>query len=163
RPWRRMSKKHGVGPPAKRPPANTAHPIRCGACCASAYTWLVPRASAARLQRARKTPTTISSEISTGDTPAWTSFVGASAAPSHAPAASPHIMPRACSFLSRDVSNAGIAAVDVVMSPPLLEPLQQYQPTRQHDHRHPAVRIPQHDHPPALRMILLSVVHWSFL
>src|SRR5262249_9988061 len=148
---------------AQRQPANTAHTIRCGACCASAYTWLVPRASAGRLHRARKTPTTISSEISTGETPACTSLVGASAAPSHAPAASPHIIPGAASFLPRDVSNAGMAAVDVVMSPPLLEPLQQYHPPRQHDHRHPPMRIPQHDHPPALRMILLSVVHWSFL
>src|SRR5262249_58988092 len=83
--------------------------------------------------------------------------------PGRAPPASPNSSPGACSFPSRDVSNAGIAAVDAVMPPPLLEPLQQYQPPRQHDHRHPPVRIPQHDHPPALRMILLSVVHWSFL
>src|SRR5215472_9340047 len=149
-PMSRIAKIVSVLVTAQRHAASTAHTIRCGACCASAYTWLVPRASAGRLQRARNTPTTISSEISTGDTPACTSFVGASAAPSHAPAASPHIMPRACSFLSREFSSAGMAAVDVVMAPrpPLADPLQQYQPTYQHDHRHPPMWIPQHDHPP---------------
>ena len=45
----------------------------------------VPRIKAGRLQRARKTPMTMTSEMTIGDRPTVTSFVGASAAPSHAP------------------------------------------------------------------------------
>ncbi len=59
----------------------------------SARIWLVPRIRAGRLQRARKTPTTIKSETTRGDTPSFTSFVGASAAPSQAPAPKPQRMP----------------------------------------------------------------------
>src|SRR6516225_5634477 len=133
-PMSRIAKTVRVLATAQRQPARIAHTMRWGARCASAYTWLVPRASAGRLQRARNTPTTISNEINTGETPARTSFVGASAAPSHAPAANPHITPSACSFLSLDGSNTGIAAVAVVMAPPLSYPLQQYQPAHQYDY-----------------------------
>ena len=41
------------------------------------------------------------SEITTGDSPSVTSFVGASAAPSHAPAVTPHNMPTSCSVRRR--------------------------------------------------------------
>src|SRR5262249_49462226 len=111
----RMAKIVRVLATAHRHPARMAHRIRCGACRASARSWAVPCASAGTLHRARKTPITINSETTTGETPAWTSLVGASAAPSHAPAARPHIPPRPCSFLSRDTSNCGITALDVAV------------------------------------------------
>jgi hypothetical protein len=53
----------------------------------------VPWINAGSVHRARKTPITIPSEITTGDKPSVTSFVGASAAPSQAPAVSPHSIP----------------------------------------------------------------------
>jgi hypothetical protein len=42
----------------------------------------------------------MASEIKKGDSPAITSFVGASAAPSHAPAAKPHMTPNTCNDLA---------------------------------------------------------------
>src|SRR6185436_16905769 len=86
---------------AHRQPASTAHTIRCGACLRSAATYEVPCISAGIVQRARKTPITMLSEISTGDNPRVTSLVGASAAPSHAPAVTPHSMPTLWSVRSR--------------------------------------------------------------
>ena len=74
-------------------PASTAHTTRCGAWRMSADMDAVPRTSAGTLQRAKNTPTTIMSEITRGEMPAVTSLVGASAAPSHAPAAIPHKTP----------------------------------------------------------------------
>jgi hypothetical protein len=44
------------------------------------------------------------SEMAIGEIPMVTSFVGASAAPSQAPAVKPERMPNACSFLARDES-----------------------------------------------------------
>jgi len=67
-----------------------------GARRTSARTEEVPRTRAGRLHRARKTPMTMISEITIGETPMETSFVGASAAPSHAPAVKPQRMPRSC-------------------------------------------------------------------
>src|SRR5579885_300906 len=76
--------------------------------------------SAGRLHRARKTPDTISSETTTGETPVCASFVGASAAPSHAPAVRPEAMPTHCSFRSRDgsipVEAAGLAVAELIGS-----------------------------------------------
>src|SRR5579872_5100722 len=63
---------------------------------------LVPRISAGRLQRARKTPITITSEMIMGERPSVTSFVGASAAPSQAPAVIPEKMPRSWRVRERD-------------------------------------------------------------
>lgn len=48
------------------------------------------------VQRATNTPVTIASEMRKGERPSVTSLTGASAAPSHAPTASPHITPRTC-------------------------------------------------------------------
>lgn len=56
---------------------------------------------AGRLQRARKTPMTMLSDTTTGDKPSVTSFVGASAAPSHAPAERPQRIPTACNVRKR--------------------------------------------------------------
>ena len=48
------------------------------------------------------------SEITIGETPMETSFVGASAAPSQAPAVRPERMPSTCSLRARDVSWAAV-------------------------------------------------------
>src|SRR6266478_8499290 len=77
---------------------------------------LEPRMSAGRLQRARKTPTTMTREMTIGERPRVTSLVGASAAPSHAPAVSPEKMPRSCrerERVERDVS-AAVGGADIV-------------------------------------------------
>jgi hypothetical protein len=47
---------------------------------------------------------TMMREITIGEMPIETSFVGASAAPSQAPAAKPESIPSNCSFLGREVS-----------------------------------------------------------
>jgi hypothetical protein len=50
-----------------------------------------------KVHRAVKTPATIHNEIAKGENPEFTSFVGASAAPSHTPAVKPQITPKLCS------------------------------------------------------------------
>ena len=72
------------------------------------------------------------SEIRNGEKPIVTSFVGASAMPSHAPAASPHITPRKC---SECVDRCAVAAVA------LIEHHQQADAERQHSHRYPELNI----------------------
>ncbi|HEV2113425.1 MAG TPA: hypothetical protein VGR50_04705, partial [Terriglobales bacterium] len=59
---------------------------------------------AGKLQRARNTPRTIKSETPRGETPNSTSFVGASAAPSHAPAPKPQRIPTSCNLRRREDS-----------------------------------------------------------
>src|SRR5258708_5251610 len=63
--------------------------------------------SAGTLQRARKTPTTMMSEITSGERPMETSLVGASAAPSHAPAVNPDRIPSSCNLRAREASRRG--------------------------------------------------------
>src|SRR5438445_705765 len=86
---------------AQRHPASAAHTTRCGAWRTSARTAEVPRSSAGRLQRARNTPSTIVREITTGEMPSDTILVGASAAPSQAPAVNPLSTPTRWSRRSR--------------------------------------------------------------
>ncbi len=62
----------------------------------SANTYPVPFSSVGKVHRAVKTPATIHNEIANGEKPEFTSFVGASAAPSHTPAVNPQITPRPC-------------------------------------------------------------------
>src|SRR3954464_7799788 len=72
----------------------------------------VPWMSAGKVHLARNTPITMLSEITTGERPSVTSLVGASAAPSHAPAVRPQNIPTFCSVRSRDASirtGAGVA------------------------------------------------------
>src|SRR5271157_3946763 len=69
--------------------------------------WDVPRMRAGRLQRARKTPRTIKSETTSGETPSFTNFVGASAAPNQAPAPKPQRIPTSCNLRRRADSTAG--------------------------------------------------------
>src|ERR1041385_6727525 len=82
-------------------PASTAHTTRCGACRTSCPTCDVPRINAGTLQRARKTPHTMISEMVIGEIPGLTSLMGASAPPSHAPAAKPQKIPNACRLRRR--------------------------------------------------------------
>src|SRR2546425_222779 len=67
---------------------------RCGALRISAWIPDVPRAASGKLQRPRNTPSTITNEINTGESPAETSLVGTSAAPSHAPLQGSSVMLR---------------------------------------------------------------------
>src|SRR5579864_2205467 len=82
-------------------PASTAHTIKCGAWRTSLRTCDVPRRNAGTLQRARKTPNTMIRETVMGEISGLTSLMGASAPPSHAPAAKPQKMPSACSERKR--------------------------------------------------------------
>src|SRR5689334_5487969 len=86
KPTSRTAKIVSVLATAHRHPARIAHTIRCGAWRRSAAMYDVPWMSAGSDHRARKTPITIVSEITTGESPRVTSLVGASAAPSQAPA-----------------------------------------------------------------------------
>src|SRR6202140_836855 len=103
RPTSRIAKIVIVLATAQRHPPSTAQIIKCGARRTSARTEEVPRIRAGTLHRARKTPTTMTSEITSGERPMETSFVGASAAPSHAPAVKPERVPRSCSLRAREV------------------------------------------------------------
>src|ERR1700730_2789814 len=107
RPISRMAKMVMVFATAHRHPASTAQMIRWGARRTSTRTEDVPKINAGKLQRARKTPTTMTSEMTKGETPTETSFVGASAAPSQPPAVKPQRIPNACNFREREVSSTG--------------------------------------------------------
>jgi len=85
-------------------PASTAQIIKCGARRTSARIDEVPKIKAGTLHRARKTPITIISEITTGEIPTDTNFVGASAAPSQAPAVNPDKIPTTRSFRAREAT-----------------------------------------------------------
>src|SRR5215831_8203071 len=82
-------------------PARIAQTTRCGAWATSLRICAVPRTSAGTLHRARKTPQTITSETVTGEISGLTSLMGASAPPSHAPAAKPQNIPNACRLRRR--------------------------------------------------------------
>ena len=100
-PTSRIAKIVSVLATAHRQPASTPQITKCGACRRSQPICPVPRTKAGTLQRARNTPATISSDTTTGDIPTVTSLVGASAAPSQAPAPKPHKIPNDCSLRSR--------------------------------------------------------------
>lgn len=57
----------------------------------------MPLRTVGSVHRATKTPATMHKEITKGEKPATTSFVGASAPPSHTPAARPQATPSPCS------------------------------------------------------------------
>src|SRR5215470_5945693 len=82
-------------------PARMAQTTRCGAWATSVRICAVPRTRAGTLHRARKTPQTITRETAIGEISGLTSLMGASAPPSHAPAAKPQNMPKACRLRSR--------------------------------------------------------------
>src|SRR5437762_1147845 len=108
-PTSRTAKIVSVLATAHRQPASTAHTMRCGACLRSAATYDVPWIKAGNVHRARNTPITMPNEITTGDKPSVTSFVGASAAPSHAPAETPQSIPTLCRVRRRRGSIASRA------------------------------------------------------
>src|SRR6516164_9523315 len=87
-------------------PARMAQTTRCGAWPRSERMCEVPRTRAGTLQRARKTPQTMTSETVIGEISRLTSLMGASAPPSHAPAAKPQNIPRACRLRRRTGSTA---------------------------------------------------------
>jgi hypothetical protein len=62
---------------------------------------------------------TMLSETTTGDNPSVTSLVGASAAPSHAPAEKPQRIPTACRVRNRRASAEVSAAGPLAASRPL--------------------------------------------
>src|SRR5882757_2042451 len=96
-PTSRIAKTVSVFATAHSAPASSAHTIRCFFSARSAKTYPVPFSRVGNVQRAVNTPATIQSEIANGENPAFTSFVGASAAPSHTPAVNPQITPSPCS------------------------------------------------------------------
>src|SRR5216684_2844503 len=96
-PTSRIAKTVSVFATAHNAPARRAHTIKCFFCMRSANTYPVPFSSVGKVQRAVKTPATIHNEIANGENPEFTSFVGASAAPSHTPAVKPQITPKPCS------------------------------------------------------------------
>src|ERR1700761_137820 len=119
-PTSRIAKIVSVFATAQMHPAKIAQIKRCGVRATSARIDDVPKISAGTLHRARKTPITIISEITTGEIPTVTNFVGASAAPSHAPAVNPDTNPTTCSARARDglsFASAGTAfALTAVLS-----------------------------------------------
>ena len=96
RPTSRIANTVSVFATAHNAPASSAHTIKCFFSARSANTYPVPFSRVGKLQRAVKTPATMHSEIANGEKPAFTSFVGASAAPSHTPAVKPQITPKPC-------------------------------------------------------------------
>src|ERR1700730_8152504 len=101
RPRSLMAKMVSVLATDHKQPAMIAQMTRCGALRISARIPEVPRAASGRLQRPRNTPSTITKEMRTGEMPAETSLVGASAAPSQAPAAMPQSTPSRCNDRTR--------------------------------------------------------------
>src|SRR2546429_290651 len=148
---------------AHRQPARTAQTIKCGACRTSARMCDVPRMSAGTLQRARNTPTTMMREITRGETPMVTSFVGASAAPSQAPAAKPQRIPKACKLLRRETSDAGkVSSKLMVVRLALTDPSQDNEPGQKYDQRHPKVDVLQDRRPPPPRLVVfIAIWHQS--
>ena len=107
RPTSRMAKIVIVFATAHKHPASTPQTTRWGAFLTSVRICCVPRSNAGTLQRARNTPITINNETITGEIPIFTSLVGASAAPSHAPALKPERIPISCSARNREAWAAG--------------------------------------------------------
>src|SRR5256884_4396567 len=65
-------------------------------------------------------------------------FVGASAAPSQAPAAKPQRIPKACKLLRRETSDAGkVSSKLMVVRLALTDPSQDNEPGQKYDQRHP--------------------------
>src|SRR3712207_644572 len=84
----------------------------------------------------------MASDTTTGERPIVTSFVGASAAPSHAPAASPQKMPTAWRLRSR-------AASVTIARRRSVNPPEDEQPADQHHDRHPELHVAEDETQPA--------------
>ncbi len=112
---------------------------------------------AGRLQRARKTPMTMIREMTIGEMPMETSFVGASAAPSQAPAAKPERMPSNWSFFEREAPGiAGGVVVEMtgifLQSEISADETKQQQSTHQDGDGHPKMDVGEYAGPPAARV-----------
>ncbi len=92
-PTLRMAKTVSVLATAQSMPARIAQTIRWAFSRRSAQIYPVPLRTVGTVQRATNTPATIPSEMMNGEKPTVTSLVGASAAPSQAPAPSPQVTP----------------------------------------------------------------------
>ena len=92
-PTSRMANTVRVFATAQRAPARTAQTIRCLFSLRSAKTDRVPFNRVGKVHLAINTPATMHNEIENGEKPELTNFVGASAAPSHTPAAKPQKTP----------------------------------------------------------------------
>src|SRR5579862_4137280 len=103
-PTSRIAKIVSVFATAQIQPAKIAQINKCGVRATSARIDDVPKISAGTLQRAKKTPITIISEITTGEIPTVTSFDGASAAPNQAPAVNPDTNPTTWSVFALELS-----------------------------------------------------------
>src|ERR1035438_1979655 len=95
-PTSRIANTVSVFATAQSIPARIATGMRCLCSERSANTCRVPFSSVGTVHRAVNTPATMQSEMAYGDSPVLTSFVGASAAPSQAPAPSPQSTPIPC-------------------------------------------------------------------
>src|ERR1035437_8373528 len=126
-------------------PASTAHTTRCGAWRTSLRTWDVPRTNAGTLQRARKTPKTIMRETVMGEMSGLMSLMGASAPPSHAPAAKPQKMPSACRERMRGAGtgagNAAAASVSEVLPVMSAKLIQKQETAGEYGQRNPEVEV----------------------
>src|ERR1700730_9675637 len=154
KPTSRMAKIVMVLATAHRHPAKTAQIRRCGARRMSAWIDDVPRINAGTLQRARKTPITMISEMTMGEIPTETSLVGASAAPSHAPAAKPESMPNVCNLRAREAASASDSICEanrdsIIFSPRSVNRPEKKQASNQYGNGNPKLNIGQHVHEPA--------------
>src|SRR5260370_35682220 len=122
-PTSRIAKTVSVFATAHNAPARSAHTIKCFFSMRSANTYPVPFSSVGQVQRAVKTPATMHNEIANGENPELTSFVGASAAPSHTPAVKPQITPKLCSDNPAFSTRSTVLAIESLLAPVLLAPL----------------------------------------
>ena len=93
RPTSRIANTVRVLATAHNAPARMAQTIKCLFSFRSTTTERVPLSNVGMVHRAIKTPETMHNEIANGENPEFTSLVGASAAPSHTPAARPQSTP----------------------------------------------------------------------
>ena len=108
------------------------------------------------------------SEITIGETPMETSFVGASAAPSHAPAVKPQRMPSNCSFRGREPSQRDVSFAEVTTEGMIsildvsVNGFQKQQSTDQNANRDPEVHIGENQgQPVAARFAIFVRFHPS--
>src|ERR1017187_1206415 len=117
-------------------PASTAHTIRWAFSRKSSSRKPVPFSAMGTVQRATNTPATMPSEMTKGEKPMVTNLVGASAAPSQAPAANPQTTPSLC----RERDDRPLESVEL----PLTNSPQHHQQGRsqnQYGHRHPEMDV----------------------
>src|SRR5580698_4963 len=153
-PTLRTAKMVSVFPTAHNMPPSTAHTIRCGLSRRSLNRNPVPFSNVGTVQRATNAPITMPIEMMNGEKPSFTSFVGASALPSHTAAARPQKTPSWCSDMV-DRADPPVAAavaaplaffVRFELTGALPQGHQQRGSQNQHHHRHPEMQIGENAH-----------------